>query len=64
MQRSVNVPLQARALAALVELAQREYREPRAQAAILIVDGLRRAGLVLEKGTGGLVATGEERLER
>ena len=45
MQRNVYVPLQSDALAALIELARREYRDPKAQAAVLIVEGLRRAGL-------------------
>ena len=45
MRRNLNVPLNSEAVAALVELARREYREPREQAAFLIQDGLRRAGI-------------------
>jgi hypothetical protein len=48
MQRNVFVPLSGEAIAALTELARREYRDPKAQAAILIVDGLRRSGLRIE----------------
>jgi hypothetical protein len=44
VQRNVFVPLSREAVEALTELARREYREPRAQAAILIVEGLRRSG--------------------
>lgn len=45
MQRSIYVPLPESAIPPLVELAQREMREPKAMAAWLILDGLRRAGL-------------------
>lgn len=45
MQRNIYVSLPDGATARLVELARRELRDPRAQAAVLILDGLRRAGL-------------------
>jgi hypothetical protein len=43
--RSIYVPLREGAIPSLVELAQRELRDPKAQAVALILDGLRRAGL-------------------
>ena len=43
--RSIYVPLPEAAIPSLVELAQRELRDPKAQAAWLILDGLRRAEL-------------------
>lgn len=43
--RSIYVSLPEGATDRLVELARRELRDPKAQAAILILDGLRRAGL-------------------
>jgi hypothetical protein len=43
-QRSLYVPLAEDAVDALRELAFRELRDPRAQAAYLVLDGLRRAG--------------------
>ncbi|HEY5520795.1 MAG TPA: hypothetical protein VIK08_09060 [Candidatus Limnocylindrales bacterium] len=44
MQRSIYVPLPEGASAALRDLARRELRDPRAQAAMLVIEGLRRAG--------------------
>jgi hypothetical protein len=43
--RSIYVPLPEGATDRLVELAHREMRDPKAQAAVLILDGLKRAGL-------------------
>jgi len=43
--RSIYVPLPEGAADRLRELARRELRDPREQAAWLILDGLRRAGL-------------------
>lgn len=43
--RSIYVPLPEDAGDRLRELARRELRDPREQAAWLILDGLRRAGL-------------------
>jgi hypothetical protein len=43
--RSIYVPLPEGAGDRLRELARRELRDPREQAAWLILDGLRRAGL-------------------
>jgi hypothetical protein len=43
--RSIYVPLPEAAIPSLAELARRELRDPKAQAAALIIDGLRRAGL-------------------
>ena len=42
---------------ALGELAVREYREPDDQAAYLIVDGLRRAGILTEEGRSRVLTT-------
>jgi hypothetical protein len=41
--RRITVSLPEDTLSRLVELARNEYRDPRAQAAALIADGLRRA---------------------
>lgn len=43
--RNLYVPLSGEAVERLRELARREFRDPKAQAAVLILDGLRRAGL-------------------
>jgi len=46
--RSIYVPLPEGAGDRLRELARRELRDPREQAAWLILDGLRRAGLPVD----------------
>lgn len=43
--RNIYVPLPDATVQQLRELAQREYRDTKAQAAWLILDGLRRADL-------------------
>jgi hypothetical protein len=43
--RTLYVPLPGDAVERLRELARREYRDTKAQAAVLILDGLKRAGL-------------------
>ncbi len=43
--RTLYVPIDDDVLGRLVALARREFREPKAQAAALIVEGLRRAEL-------------------
>lgn len=47
--RTLYVPLPDAAVDRLVELARREFREPKAQASVLILEGLRRAGLDPER---------------
>jgi hypothetical protein len=42
--RSFYVPLAGNAAEALRELSRREFRHPREQAALFVVEGLRRAG--------------------
>jgi hypothetical protein len=42
--RAIYVPLSLTAKEALVELAEREFREPQDQAALLLTDALRRVG--------------------
>lgn len=42
--RRIQVPVTDPMRRALVNLAEREYRDPRDQAAILIAEGLRRVG--------------------
>jgi len=42
----IGVILPEPAREALVDLAEREYRDPRDQAAVLVLEGLRRRGLV------------------
>jgi hypothetical protein len=54
--RSIYVPLPDPATDRLRELAQRELRDPREQAAWLILDGLRRAGLEVELKSAERVA--------
>jgi hypothetical protein len=49
MVRSIYVPLSDAAVRALRALAARELREPKQQAAALILDGLLRAGLMVEQ---------------
>jgi hypothetical protein len=46
--RSIYVPLPEGATDRLWELARRELRDPKAQAAVLILDGLKRAGLPVD----------------
>lgn len=46
--KSIYVPLPEGTSDRLWELARREMRDPKAQAAVLILDGLRRAGLPVE----------------
>jgi hypothetical protein len=46
--RTVYVPLPENAIDQLREMARRELRDPKEQAAWLIVDGLRRAGLPVD----------------
>jgi hypothetical protein len=43
--RSIYVPIPEGAIEPLVELARRELRDAKAQAAVLILEGLRRARL-------------------
>lgn len=45
----IGVVLPEPARLALVDLAEREYRAPQAQAALLVVEGLQRRGLVTEQ---------------
>lgn len=45
--RNLYVPLPSEAVERLRELARREYRDPKAQATVLILDGLLRAGLAV-----------------
>jgi hypothetical protein len=45
MLRSLNVPIPAEAALKLDELARREFRRPRDQAAVLLIDALRRLDL-------------------
>jgi hypothetical protein len=47
--RSIYVPLPEEAADRLRELAAREMRDPRDQATWLILEGLRRAGLPVER---------------
>ena len=41
---SIYLPLPSREREALCELADREFRDPKDQARLLLVEGLRRAG--------------------
>jgi hypothetical protein len=47
--RAIYVPLPEGTADRLRELADRELRDPKSQAAVLILDGLRRAGLAVEE---------------
>ena len=49
MTRSIYVPLPTPARQALYELAEREWRHPKEQASKLLVDALRRAGLLADQ---------------
>jgi hypothetical protein len=44
MRRKIFITLRDPEATALLDLAQREYRDPRQQAALLIADALRRIG--------------------
>lgn len=60
--RSIYVPLPEGASDRLRELARRELRDPKEQAAWLILDGLKRAGLDVQLETrkrAALVRTGD-----
>ncbi len=48
MPRSIYVPLPTPAKEALYELAEREDRDPRVQAARFIREGLQRAGVLTD----------------
>jgi hypothetical protein len=58
--RSIYIAIPDDAAAKLRELARREFRAPRQQAAVLVLAGLERAGLVsepsLEEGPERVVA--------
>lgn len=47
--KNVSVPLPGDAVEALVDLAVREWRNPRDQAAMFVIEGLRRAGALPEQ---------------
>ena len=51
--RALYVQLPEPARDALLQLALREYRHPRDQAAVLLLDGLRRAGLLTREAKRG-----------
>ncbi len=51
--RSIYIAIPDDAADKLRELAQREFRAPRQQAAILVLEGLERAGLALERSPEG-----------
>lgn len=55
LQRSVHIPLPHDVADALYELSRREYRHPRQQAAFLLAEGLRRAGVLEGDQLGGKV---------
>jgi hypothetical protein len=44
MSRGIYVPLREEAREALIDLADREYRDPRTQAMKMITEALRQAG--------------------
>lgn len=50
LPRAVHIPLPDDVADALYELSRRQFRHPRQQAAFLLVEGLRQAG-VLEEGS-------------
>ncbi len=62
MARGIFVPLPDVPRDALYELAEREWRDPREQAAKFIVEGLRRAGVLNDERSTAL-ATGPRELE-
>lgn len=50
MSRGVYVPLPEPAREALTDLALREWRRPSEQAAVLVIEALRRRGVLEEEG--------------
>jgi hypothetical protein len=51
--RNIYVQLPSEAVERLRELARREFRDPKAQAAVLILDGLDREGQGVDLQTSG-----------
>ena len=49
MTRNIYIPLSDPAREALDELAEREWRHPKEQASKLLVEGLRRAGVLADQ---------------
>lgn len=47
--RTISIPLSEHARRALIDWAEREFRDPRDQAAKFVVDGLRQAGALSEE---------------
>ena len=59
--QALYVPLPQEAASALRNLARREYRHPREQAVVLVLDGLRRAGALAPSPQTPSVAAAEGR---
>jgi hypothetical protein len=62
--RALYVPIDDRARDALLVLSERQYRRPRDQAALLLVDALRRCGVLADDAEepSGDLATPETRI--
>lgn len=60
--RAIYVPLSVTAKSALLELAEREFRDPQDQASLLLTDALRRIGALTDDSTFGLPARSRESL--
>ena len=66
MTRNIYIPLPDPAPEALYELAEREWRHPKEQASKLLVEGLRRAGVLADQQPAGAddsVPEGDDRRE-
>ena len=57
MRNKIYVMLDPSEAEGLLDLAQREYRDPQRQARLLIADGLRRAGILPENSADHLVTS-------
>jgi hypothetical protein len=64
MTRNIYVPLPDPVREALYELAEREWRHPKEQASKLLVEGLRRAGMLADQPPAGGDESGPEAGDR
>ena len=59
--RSITLAIPDTAAAKLAEIARRQYRAPRQQAAALLVDAIEKAGLAADSNGAASIAKAEPR---
>jgi hypothetical protein len=59
--RSITLAIPDTAAAKLAEIARRQYRAPRQQAAALLVDAIEKAGLAADANAAASIAKAEPR---